>query len=53
MDVVTGSALADLFVLEAGIGLALFAVVIGVVVRALLRERRGLNSVRLNKRSYR
>jgi two-component system sensor histidine kinase KdpD len=50
MDIVTGSTLADLFALQAGVGLALFAVVIGVIVRALWRARRRVEGTRLHTR---
>jgi hypothetical protein len=53
MDIFTGSALADFFALEAVVGLALFALVIGVIVHALLRERRQPGRSRLVKGSHR
>jgi hypothetical protein len=51
MGIVTGSILADVFELEAGVGLALFAVVIGVLVRALVRDRRSPASALRNEGS--
>ena len=51
MSNVTGSILTQFFELEAGVGLALFAVVIGVIVRALLRDRRSPASALRNEGS--
>jgi hypothetical protein len=44
MDIASGSALVDLFDLEAAVGLFLLAAVVFVVARATLRELRGRNA---------
>jgi hypothetical protein len=51
MSNVTGNILMRVFELEAGVGLAFFAVVIGVLVRALVRDRRSPASALRNEGS--